>query len=821
MSVDRRRGEAPKGPAVLQLRLAFEDVREFVSKYGQNLTAKGLFVRTRDPRAVGAAVTFELRLKTGEVVFAGAGTVRFTQLPDAKGAVVPGMGLELGELAVASRDVLAQVLAAREAGLVPAPVAAASPEAWRPLSEAAPPDGSFEVVEEPAAPPVLAPAVPGEAADPTPAPAQGPWPSESRGPPAPPAPAAAPPVPAPAPPVAAELRAADDEPPAPVDDVSAFDVPEDRSRDVALTGSLLANALAASGAMGSLSLAPAPAPLDVPDADERTDPLFGPGGAKAAGAGVAAAETTEETSHLARAPAAAPPMVMPVMMPALKSATAGPAEPLLLGVDVGWGAVRAAAFVGGKVRPLELGPRGELPAAVVERLGQPVAGEEVGGRAYRGLVKLLGQWPGSAAALDFERRQLTTLAGAEDGRAGLSIGGKVWGAGTLVERLLAAVRERAAGELGGPVARAAFAVPASMSVAARRALREAAERAGLVVERFVATPLAIVAAQPVRGARRVLVVEFGAGGLEASVVEVAPGGPQLVATTAAPDLGTIELDLLLTGMLLEQFEKETGLLVPEDPVLFERVRAAASRAKEALGEALETEVHVPELVPMGIARAELRQRLTRAKFLSLANPLFDRAVETVREALAQRGLGPGEIDAVVLAGSGSRLPGFVRRLSERLGRELGAPVASELAAMGAVLVTDERAGPRPQLGAAVGVTVVLALPGGHVRRLFERGSTLPAERTYAVLVPEGAKELELHLFQGEKTPAWANEYVGAVVAGPLPPTAKGQLQLSFLLAMTDDGDLSVRARDASGREVPVTIDRKRPPERARRMLEGR
>ena len=703
----KRRAKEPP-PGALKVSLAFAELPELVERFGQNVSEAGIFIRSRDPRPLGTRLSFELRLKRGDVVLAGAGIVRFVRPPGGQDAGSPGMGLQFETLTPASRRLVQQIAAEREAGRVPPPVAGTQERDWPPLA-VLPPPAPLPLPAARETPPVLAP--------------------------------------------------------------EPF----------------------------AVLLSPAPSPV-APEPEEKTDPLFGAQGAEGARAG---ALFEPGPGRLARAPVVAPPVMAPGSPADARRSRAG-ASAALVGVALGWSKLSAAVKEGESARAIPLGSQGPSAVCVAERAGELVFGEaaeealEAGAPGARGLMRLLGAWPGARSLAAFERRELARVVAAEEGRAGLMLAGRARGGAELLEGLLRSLRERLERQLGREVTRVAFAVPSALPASARRELWEAATRAGFQPERLVPAPLAL-AGSP--WGQRVLVVEVDDGGLEAAVVEAGA----LVATASDADVGGAEIDLAVVAALLQAFEEETGIALPEEPGLFERVRRAAAAGRERLAAALETEVHVPDLLTTGLATAELRQRLARARVHALATPLIERAAELVRLALGQRGLGLGEVDEVVVGPSAGPL--LAHLLSQRLGREVAA--ASQGAAAGAALLGDAT---RPAATAALGATIWAALPGGVPRRLVERGAPLPAERTYAALQANaGERELELHLWQGERTPAGENDFLGVAVAGPLPAAGRGPVQLSFTALVDESGQLVVAAKEAgSGRQVPVRFEA-RPP----------
>lgn len=667
-------------PIALQVRLAFDDVSDFTERYATNISEGGIFIRSRDPRPVGTRLKFELRLRSGEVAFAGDGIVRWVQGLDARGLGVPGMGLQFEQLTDESRAVLDRVLAERAKDVEV--VDAANPSRWRPLEE-------FPPVEE--------------------------EPDEEE-------------VPPPPPPVLAP--------------VTGF-VPVERP--------------------------------------EVTAPLL------------------PAIARLATVDAARPP-----------------------GAD----ATRQRPAVGLQLQATMLrvvsGACTELvPAAVALT---PTGGLVFGTRALealadgapgtRGLGALLGLRPGTAAARAWQRRYLLPVVPGDDGRPAILLGGGKVAAATLCEELIRHAMARIQTQVGAEPGRAVIAHAAGLSQTRRRALMDVALACGLEVERLVPAPLLSVLARfGAEGQRRVLVVALAEALVEVAVVEQNEHVLELTTSMTTAQTGGEDLELALVGSLLTQFEKETETPVPEDLGIFERVRQAASEARETLAETLETEVFVPNLVETGLSRSDLRQKFTRARLQSMAAPLVERVLELVRAVMAQRTLGPRDIDEVVLVGHYARLPSLSLRLQDLFGHEPRKPAHDpfEVSRGAAHAAEGHSAFARYVLTGSVTLPLWVEPVGGAPKRLLDRGAPLPVSSTYVAVAEEGRSALELGVFQGDKGTV-DEDPVGTLVVGPIPEPPHGErARVIISVALDDSGEVTIQARAMHGAEVPAMLDRSRMP----------
>lgn len=723
MSDQGFRRSSERRPVALQVRLAYDDRGDFVERYAINVSNNGIFIRSREPRPIGSKLKFELHLRTGEIIFAGEGTVRWRQLPDARGLGLSGMGLQFDDLTEESRQVLDEILRAREQDRLPPAVEGAQPEAWAPLdSFPAPPEPTPLEVAPISVPPVMAPKS-----------------------------------------------------------------PEELRREAEQKEALHKEVLQAL----------------------QKEALH------------------KEALQKASYPPGALPSVVGVGKPL------GRVRPLTqnaaLGIDFGWSTVRVAAGAREKAVLIPLGEGGGIPAIAAWADGELLVGEVArkaflaGADGVRGISQLLGRWPGAPGAASWRRRQLADPVSGEDGRIGVALGRRVVTPQQIAEKLLLHAKVAAEGHLRASATKVVFSVPTQWTDAQRYVLRQAAHAIGLEVTQFVSSPLSsMLACHGGRGKRRALAIHFGDGSLEAAVVEQASHVYDLIYSVGDPNLGGADLDALIVGSALEQFESQSGLLVPESASVFERTRVAAARTKEALSESLEAELVVEKIVNAGLSQAELRQKISRARLMALSGPMLDKAAELARSTMTARNLRPTDLDEVLLFGAQSRFTPFVRKIAEKVGLEPGRSDSSnDAAAIGAALIADsvDNLG-KFVLAGAVGASVGIGLPGGGVKRLIDRNLPLPIERGYtAATTSAGQTQLVLHLFQGERPEAADCEYIGAVVVEGLAPAPKGEMRLNLTVTLDTSGMVAVKARElASGSPVSVRFDRDRTAESARRDL---
>ena len=346
-------------------------------------------------------------------------------------------------------------------------------------------------------------------------------------------------------------------------------------------------------------------------------------------------------------------------------------------------------------------------------------------------------------------------------------------------------------------------VPAHFDDRQRAAMREAGASAGLDVLRILNSPsAAALAFGHGRGLarKRLLVVELGGGGLDVSVVQLTGDDLEVITTGGDPTLGGMDFDARIAEALVSARQAQ-GLARPEHPSDWVPLLAAAEAAKVALSER--------ESVTLSLPGTSSPFSLDRERLEALTADLVQRITLGVRQVLEFSALTPQGLDEVLLVGSQGRAPGVRRRLEESLGVpvrvEEGSPA---FAALGAALLgqglLDVAAGkPGATVSEVLSMPLGVAERGGTLRRVLERNTRLPAEKTLVFAVTPGP--LPLVLFQGTSPLAAENEFLGTLT---LPMERAGEAEVHF--SLSQDGTLSLEATLPTARRHPVTLSAELP-----------
>src|SRR5512138_3160221 len=238
----------------------------------------------------------------------------------------------------------------------------------------------------------------------------------------------------------------------------------------------------------------------------------------------------------------------------------------------------------------------------------------------------------------------------------------------ISSKILAKIRDVASDHLGFNVARAVVTVPAYFNDRQRHAVKEAGALVGLDVVRIINEPTAAALAYGVgkKLDQRVLVYDLGGGTFDVSIIEIRDRVFEVKATGGDIFLGGIDFDNAMIRHVLDDFRAKHGVDLSTDPVAMQRIKDLAERTKIDLSARGEVPFSIPfvTMTPQG-QPLNLDLKVTRALLEDLTRGLVDRTLAIVERVMADAGVGPGEIDQVMLVGGQTRMPLVQQRLTER------------------------------------------------------------------------------------------------------------------------------------------------------------
>lgn len=413
------------------------------------------------------------------------------------------------------------------------------------------------------------------------------------------------------------------------------------------------------------------------------------------------------------------------------------------------------------------------------------------------------------------------VSGGTDEYVKIDVGGKQYTPQEISAKILRKLKEAAESYLGHKVNKAVITVPAYFNDAQRQATKDAGQIAGLEVARIINEPTAAALAYGLdkEHDHKIAVFDLGGGTFDVSVLEVASTGDEdqqskvfeVISTSGDTHLGGDDFDETLVNYVADQFKKDNGIDLRNDPMSLQRLQEACEKAKKELSTVPETDLNLPFITADASGPKHLQMKITRSKFEELIDSLIERCKTPVLQALKDAKLSASDIDEVVLVGGSTRVPKVRQIVKEIFGKEPHQGVnPDEVVAIGAAIQGSVLAGDRKDvlLLDVTPLTLGIETEGGVMTSLIDRNTTIPAERknTFSTAA-DNQTAVTVRVFQGERKMAAQNRLIGEFNLEGIPAAPRGVPQIEVKFDIDQNGILNVSARDVgSGKEASVRIE---------------
>jgi molecular chaperone DnaK len=378
--------------------------------------------------------------------------------------------------------------------------------------------------------------------------------------------------------------------------------------------------------------------------------------------------------------------------------------------------------------------------------------------------------------------------------------------------ILQKIKRDAEAYLGEEITKAVITVPAYFDDNQRQATKDAGRIAGLEVLRIINEPTAAALAYGLEkeGERKLAVYDFGGGTFDITIMEVGDGVFEVLSTNGDTQLGGKDLDKAVQDWIIAEFKKQHPD-VELDAVALQRIVEAAETARIELSSSLQTRINLP-FIAMG-ANGEpvhIDLTLTRAKLEELIEPIIDRTLPLMEQALADAKLKPSDIDNIVLVGATTRTPLIQKKVEEFFGKKPERGVdPMECVAIGAAIQGAVLSGEIKDIVLldVTPLTLGVETLGGVMTPLIPRNTTIPTRKTEIfTTAADNQTAVTIHVLQGERPMAADNKSLGSFNLEGIPPAPRGIPQIEVTFDIDANGILHVTARDkATGKEQMITI----------------